>query len=616
MRIAFRAAARAHRARSARGPERERLSDEQSTSDLESFYFGDERISLLPVEELDENGLRPGYARRLDARRPLGPREIALFDEGFRRYWQRTLRLAQRSPGFAPPRRRHVVVVHEPDAVRPYASLLNTTAWTLYACDLAPDTAHPELVAFLLRLGDRMGELGEVTRAALWEAPYFFDRDEEECAAFARAAESSTRPDADALRALARALPWLRRLHHVALRPAPDGVTVREIPGSGLLVPEQLLAEPPALVAAWEGAAREIVTRFHARWHGGSHETACEALCSWLEATRPPLLLRRRGRNLWHPGTPSRLQPVRDALIDAVASAIEEVQRDLVVMAERTSHFVEIVGDPLNWSPGSTVFDPGGYACFDAGARLLAYDLEEPGIERLLAPPLPFARWMLGARCAHELGHAAVDAGYVPQCVTDHELQRRIDALSDAFERAVCEAPLPVRTVSARDLEQLSAGRPPGEALAHFWLTRLPDDRANALALPLLRSEERETYVRHNVRSLGLLVGPGAIWRRLARYLLELQYLRFSAITDARTFFLVSTGFADEFLASALLREDTFDQLVSAGAALCAAYAVDLSRLRRWTTSFVLPAGCWPAASELHAARTRAPSARSSRRPG
>ncbi len=61
--------------------------------------------------------------------------------------------------------------------------------------------------------------LGEVTMAALHHAAWWLERDDAECAAFAAAAARSARPDADAFRLLAAALPWLRRLGHATLRP-------------------------------------------------------------------------------------------------------------------------------------------------------------------------------------------------------------------------------------------------------------------------------------------------------------------------------------------------------------------------------------------------------------
>ncbi len=78
------------------------------------------------------------------------------------------------------PRRRHVaVVVGDPLAVRPYVQLLNTSAWVIYAADLDPETSHPELLAYLLALGDRMALTGEVSGAAVQSALWWLERTDE-----------------------------------------------------------------------------------------------------------------------------------------------------------------------------------------------------------------------------------------------------------------------------------------------------------------------------------------------------------------------------------------------------------------------------------------------------
>jgi hypothetical protein len=95
---------------------------------------------------------------------------------------------------------------------------------------------------------------------------------------------------------------------------------------------------------------------------------------------------------------------------------------------------------------------------------------------------------------------------------------------------------------------------------------------------------EREVYARHNVRSLRGEYAAPLLWRMLVRYLFEYQYLApalgLTRIDDPRSFFLSSTWFADDFLASGVLDEPRFDALAAAVARLCACHAVDASRLR------------------------------------
>src|SRR5262249_4320556 len=149
----------------------------------------------------------------------------------FTRYWERSASLARRTAGWPPPRLRHVAVVTEPLDVRPYVSLLNTSAWLLYASDVDPERSDAEFVACLLAHGDWMAHTGEVALAAVRGAAWWLERTDDECAAFSAAATRSTRPDAAAWRALAGALPWLRRLHHASLRPPLVLSPHRPIPG-------------------------------------------------------------------------------------------------------------------------------------------------------------------------------------------------------------------------------------------------------------------------------------------------------------------------------------------------------------------------------------------------
>ena len=113
-------------------------------------------------------------------------------------------------------------------------------------------------------------------------------------------------------------------------------------------------------------------------------------------------------------------------------------------------------------------------------------------------------------------------------------------------------------------------------------LTRLPDYRANLVARRFLDDDERETYVRHNIRTLRPDYPPEQLWRMLVRYLYEYQYLGahlgLTRIPDARTFLWQSTWFADDFVASGVLDDARFDALADGVAALCRAHSVDETR--------------------------------------
>lgn len=555
---------------------------------LDDFYRADSRLVLVPIEHLTPTGVTPHFAPALVERAGWTAAHIALFDAGFTSYWARAADLARRVRGWAPPRLRHVAVVRDPRAVQPYASLLNTSAWTLYECDLDPASSHAELVAYLLVHGDRVATLGEVTMAALHDAAYWFERGDGECAAFAAAAARSTRPDAAAFQALAGALPWLRELRHDLHPPAP-GSAVRSIPGTGVQVPRAFEAEPPALVERWQAVATRAVDAYTATWRA-SDPAAATALVDWLAASAPPLLIGARdGHIVWDPETPSRLGPLRAELKRTSGAAVRDIAADLQVVANHTRRFLAALTDPAALPQSAPQAEQRGYTYMHRARRLLAYNLDEPGIDRRRGPALPFARAMLGARAVHEWAHLAVDAGWVPCAQSKAERAAQQGALAQELDGVLRAAPAPLREQAAADLARLveaeraigdAAIDSAGVALVRVLFRRMPDYQANLLGARFLTPVEQETYVRHNVRTLRPEYPPARLWRMLVRYLYEYQYLRFSAVPDPRAYFLLSTWFEADFLASGVLDGASFDRLTAAVAAQCDGYAIDEHRVR------------------------------------
>ena len=544
---------------------------------LADYYFADPRLTLVPIEHLTADGMTPAFAAAVAGERGWSGDRIALFDAGFARYWRRGTDLARQARGWPSPRLRHVAVLEEPLDVHPYVSLLNTSAWTLYAGDLDPDTSHAELVAWLLAYGDRLMVLGEVTMAALHAAAWWLERDDAECAAFVAAARRSTRPDAAALRALADALPWLRQLGHGGLRPIAG--PHRAIPHTEVQVPAALEREPEALVATWTTAARGAVAAYTDRWRAAD-PAAAAALVDWLAADAPPLLVvSRRQRPLWDPDAPERVGALRAELKRCSGAAVRDVEADLRRLAAHTRRFLAALADPAALPPPTDV-EQSGYVYMHAERALLAYDLDEPGIDRRHGPALPFARAMLGARAVHEWAHRAVDAGWVPSTLDGTEQTRRLAAVGALLDAAIDAAPAAVREATAADLTELrrAGGGRAGAALAELLPRRMSDFQSNLLAQRFLDEAERETYVRQNIRTLRPEFRPAQRWRMLVRYLYELQYLRFSAVAEPRRFLIDSTWFAADFLDTQVLDRQRFDALADAVASLCDGYAVDESR--------------------------------------
>lgn len=529
---------------------------------------------LIPIEHLTPDGLSAEFAAAVAAHGWSSER-IALFNAGFSLYWRRSADLARRVRGWPAPRLRHVAVIAEPLAVHPYVSLLNTSAWTLYADDCDP-ASHAEFLAYLLAYGDRLMVLGEVTMAALHHAAWWFERSHSECAAFTAAAARSSRPDADAFGALATMLPWLGQLGHPAVNPVAGDHLL--IPGTEVQVPRELEAFPLALVESWTIAARHAVTTYVNRWR--ATPTAIPSLLAWLTGAAPPLLITARQRIIWDPAAPDRVGAVRGELKRCSAAAVDDIDADLHLVARHTERFLAALAAPGSLPPGSEA-EQRGYVYMHRERGLLVYDLDEPGIDRRTGPALPFARAMLGARAVHEWAHRAVDAGCVPWSLPAAEERTRLDAIATLLDAAIAAAPAAVRDTTADDLRSLVAeeGGTPGSALATLLTRRMPDFQCNLLAQRFLDEAERETYVRHNVRTLRGELPPARRWRLLVRYLYELQYLRFSAVADPHRFLLHSTWADEDLIASGLVDRATFDALADAVSALCDGYAVDETKI-------------------------------------
>lgn len=493
-----------------------------------------------------------------------------------------------------PPRLRHVGVLHDAWSVRPYVQILNTSAWLLDDSDLDPEVSTSEFLAYLLVHGDRMAITGEVTRAALLNAAYWIGRTDAECQSFSAAAARSRRPDGDAFRTLSAALPWLRQVSHETLRPPQLVSAYRSIPDSGLFVRNDLAEQPPALVEEWASIANRTVAQFRAR-QSNADATHVARLCQWLATERPRLLVcGQRDRILWDPEAPERTARLRNELKTATASALKDIGDDLGIVHARTAAFHDALQDAAAL-PSPTEMENRGYVYLHPERGLISYNLHEPGVERLQSPAIPYARCMLGARTIHEWCHLAVDAGWVPLQPEAASMLERIDAAAHLLDEIVAAAPAALRTRAGMDLRMLVAGdvesdgivgltrdlrRTAGPALVRIILRRLPDYQANLLAQRFLTIAERETYMRQNVRQLHGEYAPERLWRMLARYLYEYQYLAFSAVEDREEYFLRSTWFDADFIVTGVLDRAAFRAVAESIAEICRAFAVDETKFR------------------------------------
>src|SRR5262249_6001991 len=154
----------------------------------------------------------------------------------------------------------------------------------------------------------------------------------------------------------------------------------------------------------------------------------------------------------------------------------------LEVIDGHTQAFLGAVVDPAALpAPQPNTFQS-GYTYLHGERRLIAYNLDEPGMERLQGPPLPFAREMVGARTAHEWAHLADAAGWVPRTVSREAYRELRAELAAELDAAIASAPAAVRGATAHDLAHLRREGGAGAALARVTVTRMPDYRANLVA--------------------------------------------------------------------------------------------------------------------------------------
>lgn len=542
---------------------------------LSAFYFYDPRLDLVAAEHIAADGIDADFAASLAKRPGWSADHVAVLERGIALYWDRYEKLAQGASYLSPPRLRCVGVVRTPETVRPYAQILNECTCTVYLDDLDPARSDPEFVAYLLAFGERAADTADILRVPVHLAPWWFDRTDEERAAFETAARQSTRPDAPLFQAVADAIPWLGELRHRRLRPVRKGSGHREIPGTGLLVPRSHESAPDELIGRVQSAAESTLGGFHAR-HSGDAEAVLDELIEWLRDRAPSVLVTdARGQLVWDPERASHTDALRARLAGAGPEILTSIRSDLECIDERSRRFLDSLREPSALPKPDPEAAQGGYSFLHHERGQIAYNLDEPGIERLLAPAIPYARAMLGARTLHEWGHLAVDAGWVPRAADDSAWAKLRASLSEQLEEIVRRLPKPVRQIAAADLTRLARRGSAGQQLVDIFVSRLPDFQANILAARYQSDAEREAYVRQNIRPLRREYPTSDVLRMLVRYLYELQYLGFSEIDDPRTYFYEMTWFEADFFDTGILDEDRLDALSDAARALCHAHRID-----------------------------------------
>lgn len=503
-----------------------------------------------------------------------------MLDATLQRYFARTSALSARAPdSWMPPRRANLAVITDASRVRPYTPPFSGTSWILYESDLDPERSHPEFATFQLVYFERLALLGSVRAALLMSLSYWLDRSDDEAQSFARAASRSTRPDARAFVALARALPWIREVFHSPLR-EPVSVPAEallHVEGANLLVPRAMQPELVALIREFDAASREADAAFVARRTSAPSDAAIDALCQWLAERAPSVVVAdKTGPSLWSPDAPTDTSRLRPALAGLAPDAAESLREDLATVS-RVTHTIETALGDRRLVPESHEVEAGGAVYVRPDLRRVVYELEQSAFDARFDVAPPFHRALLAARVAHEWGHLAHESGVVAvPSARRGEHDAAVSVLIDRYIDVVRALPARVEDEARRELDAMGARRDSprswGESLANTTLARIGDYAANAFARRFCAPEELEAYVRVNVRHhLDEGLGPLA---QLARHAIEVQYLAIGSDQRRLEYFFATSWFVPVFVESGVFAAPLVEAVFAATAAVCACYGV------------------------------------------
>ncbi len=547
---------------------------------LRRFCLHHPEMLVLPIEELSPAGCSAELASLLVDSGKLSRAWVERFDACFARWHERTSELYARAPeSWTAARIQHVCVVLEAERTRPYYQPLEGASWLLYASDFEPETGSVELGAFLFALAERAGLVKKLSGAALRTLSWFVGASDEAIEDFRAGAARSVRPDAEALRHLAGALETVRGFAHDRLAPSAEatGPAYGRVDGTGLVIEKRHIPRIKSIMGAFDEAGGQVVERYFEAQAARSGRAPREiaALEAWLAESVPPLLvLDGERRALWDPERPGDTSALARALEEAGDAPLASLHRDLALVAERTRSFLAVLDEPDTLVvPTDALEEAGGV--YIHPRKLVAYALEQPGLDTRAEAAPPMHRLLLAARVIHEWGHLAVEAGYVPIAAgRAAEKQQRFEELRATLDAITSLAPEELREELREETRQRARQ---GKHLADLVLDRVDDYRANLLMQRICAPEETEAYLRNNVRAL--LFEPGGPYVRLARYAYEYQYLRLGCIGDPWSYFVASTFFAEQYLRTGIVSEAHARELFERVTRLFDCYAVDERRV-------------------------------------
>jgi hypothetical protein len=551
---------------------------------LNSFYFGQEGLVLIPIEHLSEEGIGIEFQRVLAENTVLDQEWIDFFNRSFALYWKRSLRLHAQAPDcWMPPRVQHVCIITEREKVNPFAQLFHRSSWSIEACDFRKESSSIEYATFQFFQAERLGLLRQILPSLVSNLSYFVTLSSAQLRYFYDGCQVSQRGDAAGFRALAEATKWISKCYHQRLR-VPNlhlsGYIV--IPG-GLIMPSTEQGKLAALQQSWQEASKSVIDA-HYDSHAKPSPSKGRAICDWLAEFRPPLLVvGKEGRTLWEPESPETFADLLIHLERVTEEAEGRVIDDLKVVAHHSQRFLASLRDLGGLVDPPHYITPGGLSYIHPKKKLVAYSIDdERNHLRLVEPSPPFERLLLGARTMHEWGHLAAESGWIGVMEETggryEELRAELAKLMEAF---YLEASGPVRAATAAEFEHLRATSKtgsPGESLVKKMIVRSEDFQANLLAKRYLSTAEMETYIRNNVYSLATESETNGVYARLLRYAYQYQYLRLSLVADPVAFFVKSSWFAEQYLQTGVVSEGQMEQLLNLVGEICDCYVIDESK--------------------------------------
>lgn len=545
-----------------------------------SFYFSYPELFLIPVEHLGPAGISDAFSAEL-ARRSLVPESFRdVFDEAFRRLFSTLSRLAAKAPdAFPPPRIVHVAVLLDASRMHPYFQPFEGMTDVVYASDFDPATSSVEHAAYELLFAERLGQTRRASLAAMAALPYLFQLDEPRVRDFIDGARRSARPDGDSARAIADILPELRA------NAACEGLDFDGAPPEGygrvkstpLTFRRDFLTTLQSFVKRLDGIAHSVVDAYYeAERARKDDQNPEEEVCRFLHEERPRVLIvTKSGGLLWEPSLPEATADVREAITGIGERPAQSLIADLRTVSDVTARFLQGVKGAADFRvPTQSIEESGGvYVHHDR--KLLAYALEQPGLQPLREEAPPYHRLLLTARAMHEWGHLSVEAGIVrvpPERRAEHDAARA--EVRACFERIVSRTSPEARPIIQ---EEVKALLDEGTDFSALPFARIEDYGANLIVRRLLPPGPFEAYARANIRSLA--AEDIGLLRKLARYAYEAQYLTLIGLENPWSYLAASTYFREEYVEAGVVSEDDAKALIAAVGNVCACHEVDESRI-------------------------------------